>query len=247
RKHVLKTYSHPMGNLVINEDGWGLFNFNISVNSSSLSSSLSLRFHSFFLCDGHGSTATLPLASERVSSWIGSTAEQYIAKLRPIIAETVHKNVCKAVSKWSQDFFESQDMEIFRLRKEIETALCMLQADIDIEFEKTDNKLDRDNGSTLVLGITLEIYKTFEYSNLKIDSNFAFFVNVGDSSMMLIDRTKGLPLSVWQRPEIDSEPSICSFEDTLASFPSKLREGQSQSAVQEDLNKVKNFFREVRH
>ncbi|KAJ1551226.1 hypothetical protein HK096_002377 [Nowakowskiella sp. JEL0078] len=230
-------------------DGWGLFGFAISAKSSS---SLSLRFRAFFLCDGHGSAVALPLTKALASSvcphfaWIGSSAEQYISKLRPIIANTVYKNVRNAVTEWNQRSFDSQNDGISQLRKDIESALSTLQNDIDLEFEAIDNVLDRDNGATLVLGLSLDISRTSEPSDLKMYPRIAFFVNVGDSSMMLIDRTNGLPLSVWRRPEIDSETSTCSFEDTLASFPSKLREGQCRSAVQEDFNKVKNFFREVR-
>jgi hypothetical protein len=75
----------------------------------------------------------------------------------------------------------------------------------------------------------------------------AWFLNVGDSSMMLFDGATGTPLPVWRRPGgVDEGMGICSFEDTLGSWPFAVQEGQTWRAVKRAWEAVCFHVRETR-
>jgi serine/threonine protein phosphatase PrpC len=69
--------------------------------------------------------------------------------------------------------------------------------------------LCNDNGATLCLGI--------------IFLDKLFVCNIGDSSMMFVDQSVGMPLCVWKRDDTDDVLDYCSYEDNIARFPYGLR------------------------
>lgn len=71
-----------------------------------------------------------------------------------------------------------------------------------------------------------------------------FCINIGDSNMMIFDPITGKALKVWKRPQKDDMYNVCSYDDTLASYPDYLHEGQSLFAVRQDYNFVGEYCKQ---
>ncbi|KAJ3126861.1 hypothetical protein HK098_007065 [Nowakowskiella sp. JEL0407] len=242
RKHYYKSRMSNGCPLVVNEDGYGVFEFLLKIQSPQdeqhETNAINFKFNCFFLCDGHGVSVNIPLNS--TTPWKGSQAEQYISKLRPLIAGTVSNIIYTECQTWlSQSNFQTllSEPSINEFTTAVSKALSQFHTHVNSAFEKIDPDLQKDNGATLTLGVSFEIDSS---------PHTVFFVNVGDSSMMLVDKSSGTPLKVWNRSGADEEDQICSYEDTLASYPRSLREGQSLKSVGRDYAMVKNFIRELR-
>jgi len=93
-----------------------------------------------------------------------------------------------------------------------------------------DAALCNDNGSTICICLTWRSY--------------LFCLNIGDSNMMIFDPITGKALKVWKRPQKDDMYNVCSYDDTLASYPDYLHEGQSQYAVKQDYNYVGEYCKQ---
>lgn len=99
-------------------------------------------------------------------------------------------------------------------------ALKSLQARINAALQNTAPVLCGENGSTLCLAFILR--------------GVVYCCSVGDSSMIMVEAGNRV-IPCWKRWGEDEEPDLCSFEDTLDAFPSRLREGQNKKALQKDL------------
>jgi len=93
-----------------------------------------------------------------------------------------------------------------------------------------DSTLCNDNGSTICICLTWR--------------NYLFCLNIGDSNMMIFDPITGKALKVWKRPQKDDMFNVCSYDDTLASYPDYLHEGQSIYAVRQDYNFVGEYCKQ---
>lgn len=100
----------------------------------------------------------------------------------------------------------------------ITDALENLHAVLDqhlVEADQTGTLL-QENGCTLTLAL--------------IFMGRIWFCNIGDSSMQVVDKETGEPLRIWQREGLDQICHICSYEDTLASWPISVKHTQQNNS-----------------
>ncbi|KAJ3291859.1 hypothetical protein HK104_005750 [Borealophlyctis nickersoniae] len=238
---TLPGQKHHKGPYTINEDLPGVFTFQVQSLEQGGGKETAAGF---FLADGHGEALVLPLRSE---DFKGSNAQRLVGWIQELLPSTVEELVGAAYDQWVKEkdavtaakgdpwAFESTLAERNerewreRLQDLITAKLETLHTRLDEQLVARDERMCGDNGSTLVLGV--------------VAHSRIWFCNIGDSSMMLFDKATGRPLKVWQRKNgLDSEPALCSFEDTLAHFP-VVREGQTKQAVQRDFESLKDNFR----
>ncbi|TPX30415.1 hypothetical protein SmJEL517_g06011 [Synchytrium microbalum] len=207
--------------IIVNEDGYDYFEFTPEKSSN-------LLFTCFYLVDGHGE---VKLTQASAKTWTKSPAERYVDHLRQCISRVVKALVNQVYESSQQDGANNS------LCKGIAQSLCSIYVEINQDLLQVCPDLVRENGATLVLGFVIQ-----EEGILLDDMLFA---SVGDSSMMLVDADKGIPLKVWKR-DIDSLPATCSWEgkrNTLASFPFAVKEGQTLERLKEDFRSVGSFCR----
>ncbi|KAI9137476.1 hypothetical protein BKA69DRAFT_1128157 [Paraphysoderma sedebokerense] len=130
----------------------------------------------------------------------------------------------------TQDGTTSTDPELLfnEYINSISPRLSHFHTVINNHLNNLDSHLCKDNGSTICLTILIR--------------HVMFCLNVGDSNMMIFDQN-GRALNVWKREGEDEELGICSFEDTLASWPDSVKEGQCFRAVKRDFGIVQNNVR----
>ncbi|KAJ3407860.1 hypothetical protein HDV05_005239 [Chytridiales sp. JEL 0842] len=130
-----------------------------------------------------------------------------------------------------QKEINSKEESMLALYGCIKQCLKSLHLKVDRWMQGYNEELCNENGSTLALGV---VYK-----------HRLWFCNIGDSSMMMFDRSTGKPLRVWQRPGVDECADICSYEDTLGRFPFGVKEGQSRDAVKADMMHLESVARKL--
>ncbi|RKO90041.1 hypothetical protein BDK51DRAFT_46803, partial [Blyttiomyces helicus] len=216
---------HTKPNCTINEDGHGTFVFEIPSSNSDDECELACGF---FLADGHGEALQLTPGAPPASSTLPlkSNAMQFMAHLQNLLPKVVERLVLEAFEEWvgapeaeePQEEAPQNAYDVWDFASTIppvtpapsvdpETALKdavveklerlheVLDAALGDEVEGGGPQLCGNNGSTLCLALVLK--------------SFIVFCNVGDSSMMLFDKTTGKPLEVWQRSNgLDLTPAI---------------------------------------
>jgi len=101
---------------------------------------------------------------------------------------------------------------------------------MDQTLSDEDPSLCNDNGSTICICL--------------IWRNYLFCLNIGDSNMMIFDPLTGKALKVWKRPQKDDMYNVCSYDDTLASYPDYLHEGQTLYSVKQDYNFISEYCKQ---
>ncbi|KAL3896255.1 MAG: hypothetical protein SGCHY_004193, partial [Lobulomycetales sp.] len=109
-----------------------------------------------------------------------------------------------------------------------------LHTRLDAMLAAADPTLCLENGCTLCLAV--------------VYLDRVFCAGIGDSSMICLSPADGdgqrEVLRIWQRMGSDDPPAgVCSFEDTLASWPVQLRQGQNVMSVAADYQHVRQYTR----
>ncbi|ORX57925.1 hypothetical protein BCR36DRAFT_344813 [Piromyces finnis] len=240
-----KSHFYNNNEVVVNEDICGTFEFNSRTDYINKSKEFPSEFDDvvagIFLADGHGENRNVPKDS---SKWIASGGERFVALVKKHITivlksifQMANSNVKRDLEmekKYRYYYKPSQEEEEKKLEnsflKHLREGLKNFHRMMDQVLSDEDPTLCNDNGSTICICLTWR--------------NYLFCLNIGDSNMMIFDPITGKALKVWKRPQKDDMYNVCSYDDTLASYPDYLHEGQSQYAVQQDYNYVGEYCKQ---
>jgi serine/threonine protein phosphatase PrpC len=114
----------------------------------------------------------------------------------------------------------------------IKHSLSQLKKHLNDKIIATDADLAAENGATLALVVLVPTLGA---------SGTLFGASIGDSTLILCSESS-IPLPVWKRDE-DDEFAVCNFEDTLASYPDAIKQGQTMEAVKRDHEQVASHCR----
>lgn len=184
---------------------------------------------------GHGQAIKLGKEVDTLANWPGSHAEQFCRLLQRELPTIVRSTLEDALKKYSSNSDAStlgEDDVVAHIKAE----LGLLHQRVNRHLVNIDDSLLRENGSTFCLAILWR--------------DHLLAANIGDSSMIFFDRSSGEPLRVWKRDDNHHEESdpgfeVCSYEDTLAHYPTQIREGQFLNVVQKDFDRIINNCRVV--
>ncbi|OUM62711.1 hypothetical protein PIROE2DRAFT_10919 [Piromyces sp. E2] len=240
-----KSHFYNDNEVVVNEDICGTFEFNSRTEYINKSKEFPTGYDDvvtgIFLADGHGENRNVPKDS---SKWLGSGGERFVAMVKKNIT-MVLKSIFQMANygvkrdqemekKYKYFYHTSKEEEEKKLEnsflKHLREGMKNFHRMMDQALSEEDSTLCNDNGSTICICLTWR--------------NYLFCLNIGDSNMMIFDPITGKALKVWKRPQKDDMYNVCSYDDTLASYPDYLHEGQSQYAVKQDYNYVGEYCKQ---
>ncbi|KAG4102416.1 hypothetical protein H8356DRAFT_1650735 [Neocallimastix lanati (nom. inval.)] len=240
-----KSHFYNDNEVVVNEDICGTFEFNSRTEYINKSTEFPTDYDDIvtgiFLADGHGENRIVPKDS---SKWIGSGGERFVAIVQKNIT-TVLKSIFQMANygvkrdlemeKRYKYFYpttkEEQEKKLENsFLKHLREGMRNFHRMMDQTLSDEDPSLCNDNGSTICICL--------------IWRNYLFCLNIGDSNMMIFDPLTGKALKVWKRPQKDDMYNVCSYDDTLASYPDYLHEGQTLYSVKQDYNFISEYCKQ---
>jgi len=240
-----KSHFYNDNEVVVNEDICGTFEFNSRTEYINKSTEFPTDYDDIvtgiFLADGHGENRIVPKDS---SKWIGSGGERFVAIVQKNIT-TVLKSIFQMANygvkrdlemeKRYKYFYpttkEEQEKKLENsFLKHLREGMRNFHRMMDQTLSDEDPSLCNDNGSTICICLTWR--------------NYLFCLNIGDSNMMIFDPLTGKALKVWKRPQKDDMYNVCSYDDTLASYPDYLHEGQTLYSVKQDYNFISEYCKQ---
>jgi len=240
-----KSHFYNNNEVVVNEDICGTFEFNSRTEYINKSSEFPTGYDDIvtgiFLADGHGENRNVPKDS---SKWEGSGGERFVALVKKNIT-AVLKSIFQIANygvkrdlemeKRYKYFYpttkEEQEKKLENsFLKHLREGMRNFHRMMDQSLSDEDPSLCNDNGSTICICLTWR--------------NYLFCLNIGDSNMMIFDPITGKALKVWKRPQKDDMYNVCSYDDTLASYPDYLHEGQTLYSVKQDYNFISEYCKQ---
>jgi len=240
-----KSHFYNNNEVVVNEDICGTFEFNSRTEYINKSSEFPTGYDDIvtgiFIADGHGENRIVPKDS---SKWEGSGGERFVALVKKNITAVLKSIFQMAnygvkrdleVEKRYKYFYptskEEQEKKIENaFLKHLREGMRNFHRMMDQALSDEDPSLCNDNGSTICICLTWR--------------NYLFCLNIGDSNMMMFDPITGKALKVWKRPQKDDMYNVCSYDDTLASYPDYLHEGQTLYSVKQDYNFISEYCKQ---
>lgn len=240
-----KSHFYNNNEVVVNEDICGTFEFNCRTDYINKSSEFPTDFDDIvtgiFLADGHGENRNVPKDS---SKWAGSGGERFVALVKHNVTDVLKsifqmanygvKRDLEMEKRYKYFYRYSKEEEEKKLEnsflKHLREGMKNFHRMMDQALCDEDSTLCNDNGSTICICLTWR--------------NYLFCINIGDSNIMIFDPVTGKALKVWKRPQKDDMYHVCSYDDTLASYPDYLHEGQTLFAVRQDYNFVGEYCKQ---